>query len=62
MLLALVLCVAIRIRLGDVAKTADSKTPNEWLEIENPPAPEEEIEEIGVDEPEQIEEEKETDE
>ena len=62
MLLALVLCVAIRIRLGDVAKTADSKTPDEWFEIENPPAPEEEIEEIEVDEPEHIEEEKETDE
>lgn len=62
MLLTLVLCVAIRIRLGDVAKTADSKTPDEWFEIENPPAPEEEIEEIEVDEPEQIEEEKETDE
>ena len=78
MLLTIVLCVAIRIRLGDVAKTADSKTPDEWLEIENPPTVEEETEGIEqieefeefeevketeqVEEAEEIKEEKETDE
>ncbi len=75
MLLTLVLCVAIRIRLGDVAKTADSKTPDEWLEIENPLTIEEETEDVEqieqfeeveeteqVEETEEIKEEKETDE
>ncbi len=65
MLLTLVLCVSIRVRLGDVAKTADSKTEGEWFEIENPPAPEEETEEIKEETEEikeEIKEEKETDE
>ena len=60
MLLVLLLCVAIRVRLGDVAKSTDEKTAEEWIEIENPPLPEETVEEI--EETEEIEEQKETDE
>ena len=60
MLLVLLLCVSIRVRLGDVAKSTDEKTAEEWPEIENSPLPEEPFEEI--EETEEIEEQKETDE
>ena len=65
MLLSLALCIAIKIRLGDIARSTDAKTDEEWLEIENPPESVEEVEtaeEVEAEENTEIEEQKETDE
>lgn len=43
MLIALTICIAIRVKLNYFAKNADEKSPDEWFEIENPPQIEETI-------------------